>query len=82
MPTGWVAAPDEAVLNQVAATLNSTQRSGVVLAGPDGVGKTLVARVAAQRFVAQQPTTVVRWVARTAPERNLPFSAFGRLLES
>jgi hypothetical protein len=53
----------------------------VVLAGPDGVGKTLVARVAAQRFVAQQPTTVVRWVAGTAPERNLPFGAFGRLLE-
>jgi AAA domain len=81
VPTGWVAAPEEAVLHRVAATLDGAQRSGAVLVGPDGIGKTLVARVAAERFVARQPSTVVRWVAGTAPERSLPFGAFGHLLE-
>jgi AAA domain-containing protein len=68
------------VLHRVEAALGSAQRSGAVLAGPDGVGKTLVARVAAERFVARQPSTVVRWVTGTAPERSLPFGAFGDLL--
>jgi hypothetical protein len=68
------------VLHRVAAALDSAQRSGVLLVGPDGVGKTLVARVAAEKFVARQPSTVVRWVAGTAPERSLPLGAFGYLL--
>jgi tetratricopeptide (TPR) repeat protein len=69
------------VLHRVAAALDGDQRSGVVLVGPDGVGKTLVARVAADRLVARQPSTVVRWVAGTAPERSVPFGAFGSILE-
>lgn len=80
MPTGWVAAPAEAVLNRVAAALDGAQRSGVMLVGADGVGKTLAARVAAERFVAREPSTVVRWVVGTAPERRLPFGAFNRVL--
>ena len=80
MPTGWVAAPPDAVLHRVAAALGDTQRSGVVLVGADGVGKTLLARSAAERFAADKPSTVVRWVVGTATERIVPFGAFGDLL--
>ncbi len=77
MPTGWVAAPAEAVLDQVAAALD---RSGAVLVGADGVGKTLTARAAAERFTARRPSTV-RWVRGTPSLRMVPFGAFGRLLD-
>ncbi|GBE64335.1 ATPase AAA [Mycobacterium sp. MFM001] len=77
MPTGWVAAPAEAVLDQVAAALD---RSGAVLVGPDGVGKTLTARAAAERFTARRPSTV-RWVRGTPSLRMVPFGAFGHLVE-
>jgi hypothetical protein len=73
--------PDEAVLDRVASALDGTQGSGAVLLGADGVGKTLAARVAAERFVARRPATVVRWVAGTAPERSIPFGAFSRLID-
>jgi hypothetical protein len=69
------------VLRHVAATFDDAQRTGVVLAGPDGVGKTLLARTAAERFVARQPSTAVRWVAGTVPARSLPFGAFGHVIE-
>ena len=81
MPTAWVAAPPDAVLHRVAAALGDPQRSGVVLAGADGVGKTLLARSAAERLAADKPSTVVRWVAGTATERIVPFGAFGDLLQ-
>ncbi|MGH3558727.1 MAG: AAA family ATPase, partial [Mycobacterium sp.] len=81
MPTSWVAVPEDAVLDRVASRLDGMPRSGAVLVGADGVGKTSVARVAAERFVARQPATVVRWVAGTASERSVPFGAFGHLLE-
>ena len=81
MPTAWVAAPPDAVLHQVAAALDDPQRSGVVLVGADGVGKTLLARSAAEKFAAAEPSTVVRWVVGTATERIVPFGAFRALLQ-
>ena len=68
------------MLHRVAAALDDPQRSGVVLAGADGVGKTLLARSAAERFAAAKPSTVVRWVVGTATERIVPFGAFRDLL--
>ncbi|MFZ0903418.1 MAG: ATP-binding protein, partial [Mycobacterium sp.] len=79
MPTGWVAVPPDAVLHRVADALGDTQRSGVVLVGADGVGKTLLARTAAEKFAADKPSTVVRWVVGTATERIVPFGAFDDL---
>jgi hypothetical protein len=81
VPTAWVAAPADAVLHRVAAALDNPQRSGAVLVGADGVGKTLLARSAAERFSAGKPSTVVRRVVGTATERTLPFGAFGGLLD-
>ncbi|MBV9722559.1 MAG: AAA family ATPase, partial [Mycobacterium sp.] len=69
------------MLDRVAAALAGAGKSGLVLAGPDGVGKTLVARAASERFAAAQPSAVIRWVVATATERIVPFGAFGQLLE-
>jgi hypothetical protein len=51
-----------------------------VLIGPDGVGKTLLASVAAGRSAEQHPSTVVRWVTGTGSKRIVPFGAFRRLV--
>jgi hypothetical protein len=80
VPTAWVAAPQDAVLQRVAAALSDPQRSGVVLVGADGVGKTLLARSVAERFAADRPSAVVRWVVGTATQRMVPFGAFGDLI--
>jgi tetratricopeptide (TPR) repeat protein len=71
----------EAVLQPIAATLGDPQRSGVVLVGVDGVGKTLFARSAAERFAAAEPSTVMRRVVGTATGRIVPFGAFRPLLD-
>ena len=54
----------------------------MALVGADGVGKTLVARRAAQKFAVAAPSTVVRWVVGTATERVIPFGAFRALLHN
>ena len=53
----------------------------MVLVGADGVGKTLLARSAAERFAAAKPSTVMRWVVGTATGRIVPFGAFRALLD-
>lgn len=80
MSSAWVAAPQDTVLHQVTGTLGNPQCSGVALTGADGVGKTVVARHAAEAFAAAAPSTVVRWVVGTATERAIPFGAFRTLL--
>ncbi len=52
-------------------------RTGAVLIGPAGVGKTTLARVAAERLGTRLPR--VDWVAATTPK--IPFAAFGHLIE-
>jgi hypothetical protein len=81
VPTAWVTAPAEAVLQPIAAALDNPQSSGVVLVGVDGAGKTLLARSAAERFAAAKPSTVMRRVVGTATGRIVPFGAFRALLD-
>ncbi|BBY38611.1 ATPase AAA [Mycobacterium mantenii] len=54
---------------------------GAVVLGPDGVGKSTLARVAAERFADRHPDTLVRWVTGTPTERAVPFGAFSHLVE-
>lgn len=54
---------------------------GAVVLGPDGVGKSTLARVAAERFADQHPNTLIRWVTGTPTERAVPFGAFSHLVE-
>jgi hypothetical protein len=63
------------VLRDVAAALADPQHSGVAILGADGVGKTLLARSA-----AETSTTPVRWLVGTATEQVIPFGAFRPLL--
>jgi hypothetical protein len=75
VPSAWVAAPQDAALRDVAAALVDPQHSGVAILGADGVGKTLLARSA-----AEASATPVRWVVGTAAEQLIPFGAFRALL--
>jgi len=54
---------------------------GAVVLGPDGVGKSTLARVAAERFAERHPGTLIRWVTGTPTERAIPFGAFSHLVE-
>lgn len=51
------------------------------MVGPDGVGKSTLARVAAEHFAAQHPDTLIRWVTGTPTERGVPFGAFSHLVQ-
>ncbi len=52
-----------------------------MLVGPAGVGKTLLARVAAEQFSASDHAIAVRRVTGTAPEQAVPFAAFRGLVQ-
>jgi hypothetical protein len=73
--SAWVAAPQDAALRDVAAALADPQHSGVAILGVDGVGKTLLARSAAESSAA-----TVHWVVGTAAEQVIPFGVFRALL--
>lgn len=49
--------------------------------GPDGVGKSTLARLAAEHYCERHPTTTTRWVIGTPAERVVPFGAFAHLIE-
>ncbi len=53
---------------------------GAVVLGPDGCGKSTLARLAAESYVRSHPTTVARWVTGTPTERAVPFGAFSHLV--
>ena len=61
--------------------MNDPARGGAVVLGPDGVGKSTLARLAAEHFVGQHPTTTTRWVTGTPTERVVPFGAFSHLVQ-
>lgn len=84
MPVDWVArtrgaglspAPPEPALQLVDAGLR--ERAGAVLIGPAGVGKTTIARMAAERFGAE----FARVDRATATAPAVPFGAFGHLID-
>jgi hypothetical protein len=75
VPSPWVAAPQDAALRDITAALADAQHSGVAILGADGVGKTLLARTAADTSAA-----TVRWVVGTATEQVIPFGAVRALL--
>jgi energy-coupling factor transporter ATP-binding protein EcfA2 len=49
--------------------------------GPDGCGKSTLARWAAEQFVRRHPNTVTRWVTGTPTEQMVPFGAFSHLVD-
>ncbi|OBB47670.1 AAA family ATPase [Mycobacterium sp. 852002-51961_SCH5331710] len=77
MPIEWVTSPPGPALDSIEAGLQ--KRSGAVLIGPAGVGKTSLARAAAERFAGNYHR--VDWVTATAPMAAVPFAAVSRLIE-
>ncbi|BDB44406.1 ATPase AAA [Mycobacterium kiyosense] len=75
----WNVPRHTAALERLDVALN--QSGGAVVLGPDGVGKSTLARLAAERYVGEHPGTLTRWVVGTPTERVVPFGAFGHLIE-
>ncbi|KUI30754.1 AAA family ATPase [Mycobacterium sp. GA-2829] len=73
MPVDWVVAPHEPALESVEDGVRL--RSGVVVIGPAGVGKTALLRAAAERLGP------AAWVTATAGNADLPFGAFRHLID-
>ena len=49
--------------------------------GPDGCGKSTLARLAAEKLAQRHPATHIRWVTGTPTERVVPFGAFSHLVD-
>jgi len=77
VPVEWVTVPLEPALELVEAA--TRERAGAVLIGPAGVGKTTLARAAAERLAAG--FSRVDWVIATAPAVAIPFAAFRHLID-
>ena len=68
-------------MEQLDVALGDSARPGVVVLGPDGIGKSTLARLAAEHLVSRHPDTLVRWVTGTPTERVVPFGAFSHLVD-
>ena len=81
MPIRWNVPQHAAALQQLDVALGDTARPGAVVLGPDGVGKSTLARLAAEHFASRHPTVLTRWVTGTPTERVVPFGAFSHLID-
>lgn len=79
MPIRWNVPEQSAALDRLSTALAGTQAGAVVL-GPDGCGKSTLARLAAEHHVDRHPNTRLRWVIGTPAERTVPFGAFSHLV--
>jgi len=68
-------------LERLDIALGDAARPGAVVLGPDGCGKSTLARLAAEHVASRDPSTLVRWVTGTPTERAVPFGAFSHLVE-
>ncbi|MGD1279895.1 AAA family ATPase [Mycobacterium seoulense] len=78
MPVRWNVPQHASALERLEAALSS---GGAVVLGPDGCGKSTLARLAAEGFGRRHPGTRIRWVTGTPTERAVPFGAFSHLVE-
>jgi DNA-binding CsgD family transcriptional regulator len=68
-------------LGVLESTLKSKNRLGAILVGSAGVGKTVLARHAVDRFAQRHGKVTVHWLAGTASARQIPFGAFSHLVD-
>jgi len=84
VPIRWNVPQHAAALEQLDAALGldaPAARPGAVVLGPDGVGKSTLARLAAEHFGSRHPTVLTRWVTGTPTERVVPFGAVSHLID-
>jgi tetratricopeptide (TPR) repeat protein len=77
----WNVPQHDEALAALSAALNDPGCPGAVVLGPDGAGKSTLARLAAQRYSAENPDAVLRRVTGTPTERRIPFGAFSHLVD-
>jgi hypothetical protein len=78
VPIRWNVPQHEAALERLNDALGAGR--GAVVLGPDGCGKSTLARLAAEGYGRSHPTAVARWVTGTPTERAVPFGAFSHLV--
>src|SRR5690349_4323017 len=81
MAMEWRTIPRGQSLGLLESTLKSKNRLGAVLAGSAGVGKTVLARHAVERFAQRHGGVSVQWLAGTASASQIPFGAFSHLVD-
>ncbi|OMC17083.1 ATP-binding protein [Mycobacterium sp. SP-6446] len=81
MPIRWNVPQHAGALERLDAALGDGARAGAVVLGPDGCGKSTLARLAAEQFAGRHPGTITRWVTGTPTERAVPFGAFSHLVD-
>ena len=79
MPVRWNVPEHAAALERLESDLDAGR--GAVVLGPDGGGKSTLARLAAESYSGRHPATVTRWVTGTPTERAIPFGAFSHLVQ-
>ncbi|AEF35179.1 conserved hypothetical protein [Mycolicibacter sinensis] len=81
MPIRWNVPEHSAALHRLTEALDAAGvRAGAVVLGPDGCGKSTLARLAAEDRARRHPTTRIRWVIGTPAERTVPFGALSHLI--
>ncbi|GFG70372.1 AAA family ATPase [Mycolicibacter senuensis] len=81
MPIRWNVPEHAAALHRLTEALDADGvRAGAVVLGPDGCGKSTLARLAAEDRARRHPATRVRWVIGTPAERTVPFGALTHLI--
>lgn len=68
-------------MEQLNRILDNLDRPGAVIFGPDGIGKSTLAALAAEHVSGEHPRTLTHWVTGTPAERVVPFGAFSHLVE-
>jgi len=81
VPIRWNVPQHAGALERLDAALGEGARPGAAVLGPDGCGKSTLARLAAERFAGRHPDTITRWVTGTPTERAVPFGAFSHLVD-
>src|SRR5215207_7586372 len=81
MAIEWRTVPRGQSLGLLESTLKSKNRLGAVLVGSAGVGKTVLARHAVDRFARRHGNVSIQWLAGTASARQIPFGAFSHLVD-
>lgn len=80
----WNPPQHSAALQQLNAALRAgadDARRGAVVVGPDGAGKSTLARLAAEHAAGDGSAQLTRWVAGTPSEARVPFGALSHLVE-
>ncbi|MEO6792471.1 MAG: AAA family ATPase [Mycobacterium sp.] len=81
MPIRWNVPEHSAALHRIIEALDTDgAQAGAVVLGPDGCGKSTLARLAAEGRARHYPATRIRWVIGTPAESAVPFGAFSHLV--